>query len=226
MPKLILDEDTRQDWLNLVKKHKKKQKGLPALSKLNTNAGDVEHNLTMFNKMNTPVEGPSNNPISGPFGENIACSESLNEAASDKKETIELEYNNLEFTQYGNKHDVDNWDEWNRRMNWTYEVDKDDLYTFIFEYCIDELDFPLAFEDNFDPNNSEDWHKFESWLDNNFDTIFNKYKEKILAHWEEDACDEAAEEYDSSDYYEELNSNKLISEELDDVFDMSMRTLL
>lgn len=124
----------------------------------------------------------------------------LTEAMPPKKETIELEYKNLEFTQYGTKRDVDDWDEWDRCMDWTYEVDKDDLYTFIFESCIDETDFPEAFEDEFDPNNPEHWARFESWLDDNFDSIYSKYEEKILENWEEDAAEEAAEEYDPDDY--------------------------
>lgn len=117
-----------------------------------------------------------------------------------KKETIELEYKDLEFTQYGPQRDVDDWDEWGRCMDWTYEVDKDDLYTFIFESCIDESDFPEAFEDDFDPNDAEHWARFETWLDDNFDAIYSKYEEKILENWEEDAAEEASEEYDPDDY--------------------------
>ena len=123
----------------------------------------------------------------------------LDEAAS-KKETIELEYKDLEFTQYGNQRDADDWDEWDRCVDWTYEVDKDDLYRFIFESCIDETDFPEAFEDEFDPNNAEDWARFESWLDDNFDAFYSKYEDKILENWEEDATEQAAQEYDPDDY--------------------------
>lgn len=179
---------------SLFEARKKKKNG----ALVNPDAGNVEHNIEMFNKMNSPVDGPSNNPISGPFGGDV-CAESLNEAAP-KKETIELEYKDLEFTQYGTKRDVDDWDEWDRCMDWTYEVDKDDLYTFIFESCIDESDFPEAFEDEFDPNNAEHWARFESWLDDNFDTIYSKYEEKILENWEEDAQKDAAEQYDPDDY--------------------------
>ena len=125
--------------------------------------------------------------------------ECLTEAAP-KKETIDLEYRKLEFTQYGTQRDADDWDEWDRCVDWTYEVDKDDLYTFIFESCIDETDFPEAFEDEFDPNNPEHWARFESWLDDNFDAIYTKYEEKILENWEEDAREEAEEEYDPDDY--------------------------
>lgn len=241
--------------------HRKRQKGLPSLSRLNRNAGNVEYNVAMFNHANTPADGPSNNPVSGPFGGDVGgvgmgegiqkkdpilyvikdshgnilsrpneddgelwdrvssmesrgrrglsvvvCTpdmlkkESLTEANHPKKETIELEYKDLEFTQYGTKRDVDDWDEWDRCVDWTYEVDKDDLYTFIFESCIDEDDFPLAFEDEFDPNTAEDWSKFEAWLDANFDTIYSKYEEKILENWEEHAAEEAAQEYDPDDY--------------------------
>lgn len=181
---------------SLFEARKKKKNG----ALVNPDAGNVEHNIEMFNKMNSPVDGPSNNPVSGPFGGDVACAESLTEAMPPKKETIELEYKDLEFTQCGPQRDVDDWDEWDRCMDWTYEVDKDNLYTFIFESCIDETDFPLAFEDDFDPNNAEDWGKFESWLDDNFDAVFSKYEEKILENWEEDAANEAAEEYDPDDY--------------------------
>jgi hypothetical protein len=133
----------------------------------------------------------------------------LDEAAS-KKETIELEYKDLEFTQYGPKRDVDDWDEWDRCIDWTYKVDKNDLYTFIFESCIDETDFPEAFEDEFDPNNTEHWARFENWLDDNFDFIYNKYEQKILEHWKEAAIEEARNEYDPDDEYynESLKNNK------------------
>ena len=84
MNKLTLDENAKEDWLKLVKKHKKKQKGLPALSRINKNAGDVEKNIELFNKMSSYIDSPNNNPVSGPFGDSVefsggeACCESLN----------------------------------------------------------------------------------------------------------------------------------------------------
>ena len=82
MSKLTLNENAKEDWLKLVKKHKKKQKGLPALSTLNTDAGNVEHNISMFNKMNSATESPNTNPVSGPFGGDVSSgmAESLTEA--------------------------------------------------------------------------------------------------------------------------------------------------
>lgn len=155
----------------------------------------------------------------------------LNEALPPKKETIELEYKDLEFTQCGPQRDVDDWDEWDRCMDWTYEVDKDDLYTFIFESCIDETDFAPAFDDNFDPNKEEDWQTFVNWLDDNFETIYAKYEQKILDNWEEDAAEEAAEDYDPDDYvdwdsmpgghdyYESLNEGYVRSPKMIDYFE-------
>lgn len=304
---VLVEKVTKNELKDRAKKHAKKQRGITTL---NPDAGNVEYNIGMFNKMSGAVEGPSNNPVSGPFGENVSgegmgesfiddhakqnsvdlltrlnslesckgvskvpyelaieyksvlnefpvgtvlklkidageetytktdsefwkhyrapwgdtkvihvfdlarwfagrkyisrssIEYSLNELdeAASKKETIELEYKDLEFTQYGNQRDADDWDEWDRCVDWTYEVDKDDLYTFIFESCIDETDFPPAFEDDFDPNNAEDWAKFESWLYDNFDAIYSKYEDKILENWEEDAAKQAAQEYDPDDY--------------------------
>lgn len=84
-----LKENTKDDWLTLAKKHRRKQKGLPALSKLNTNAGNVEHNVSMFNHMNTAAGGPTNNPVSGPFGgDSSAPSASGGMGESIKKKTF------------------------------------------------------------------------------------------------------------------------------------------
>ena len=297
--------------LYLSKKFNEAKKKKKPFDSINNNAGNVEHNIEMFNKMNSPAEGPCTNPVSGPFGGDVGDGEAMVESfiddhakqksvdlltrlnslesckgvskvpyelaieyksvlnefpvgtvlklkidageetytktdsefwkhyrapwgdtkviyvfdlarwfagrkyisrssieysqneldeAASKKETIELEYKDLEFTQYGNQRDADDWDEWDRCVDWTYEVDKDDIYRFIFESCIDETDFPEAFEDEFDPNNPEHWARFESWLDNNFDAIYSKYEDKILENWKEDAAEQAAQEYDPDNY--------------------------
>lgn len=46
----------------------KKKKSFDAV---NTDAGNVEYNIAMFNKMNSPVDGPSTNAVSGPMGEAV-----------------------------------------------------------------------------------------------------------------------------------------------------------
>lgn len=145
-------------------------------------AGNVEHNVAMFNHMNNPAESPSTNP-NGPMAESLYS-----------KEEIDLEYNNLEFSIGDYEDEVD------LCIDYTYSVDKDELYTYIFEDCIKEEDFPEAFDDEFDPNSDSDWMKFTDWLDDHYDEIFEKYKIDILCHYEDAAIDEAAENYDPDDY--------------------------
>lgn len=168
---------------------------------VNPDAGNVEHNIDTFNKIATAVDTVSTNPISEPFGGD-ACASGCSEGLENKmnKDTIELEYKDLCFTQCGAQRDVDDWDEWDRCEDWIYEVDKDDLYTYIYESCIDEDDYPQWCVDEFDPNNDADWKKFETWLDDNFDEVFNKYQQKILDNYEDCAKEQAAEEYDPYDY--------------------------
>lgn len=77
----LTESVSKNELRDRAKRHSKKQKGLPALSTL-TNAGNVEHNINMFNHMMNTNGGPSNNPISGPMGGDVsstACCESLDE---------------------------------------------------------------------------------------------------------------------------------------------------
>jgi hypothetical protein len=48
----------------------KKKKRL-GINHIDYNAGNVEHNIAMFNKMNNPISAPSTNPVSGPMGESL-----------------------------------------------------------------------------------------------------------------------------------------------------------
>lgn len=78
-------------WLKQVKHHRKRLKGLPRVG-FNPNAGNVEHNIAMMNKM-LNVGEISNNPISGPFGGDVnapagdgagmSIGESLKESLTD-----------------------------------------------------------------------------------------------------------------------------------------------
>lgn len=98
---------------------------------------------------------------------------------------IDLEYENLDLED--------------RVIDWTYEIDKEDLYTFIFESCLTEQDFPAAFEKDFDPNNEEDWNSFVTWLEDNFDEIFTKCEDKILDHFRNNAIEDAEMNYNPDD---------------------------
>ena len=127
--------------------HKKRQRGL-ALTYLNTDAGNVEHNVAMFNKMNSPIDAPINNPISGPFGgdvsapagEGAAMGEGLEK--SEINPMIELEYENISVTVYGEQRDADDWDEWEVQTDWSYKVDRDEIEVLIFENYISDEDLP------------------------------------------------------------------------------------
>lgn len=56
--------------MKVFKEDIKKKNKKSALPFINKNAGNVEYNISMFNKMSSPIEGPSTNPISGSSGEN------------------------------------------------------------------------------------------------------------------------------------------------------------
>ena len=63
--------NAKDAWLKQVKYNRKKKKGLPYVG-FNPNAGNVEHNISMMNKM-LNVGEISNNPISGPFGGDVSA---------------------------------------------------------------------------------------------------------------------------------------------------------
>lgn len=62
----------RAEYYELTERKKKQP-----YDSINRDAGNVEHNIAMFNKMNSPSEAPCTNPVSGPFG-GAAMAESLN----------------------------------------------------------------------------------------------------------------------------------------------------
>ena len=112
-----------------------------------------------------------------------------------KVDKVDLEYNNLEFTQTGNQRDADDWDEWERCVDWTYRVDKDDLITFLAEDCITEEDLK-----DLDTLPSEE---IDRWIIDNFDELFEKYNKKILDNWEEEAIEDATENYADDGYWDD-----------------------
>lgn len=73
---VLVEKVTKNELKDRAKKHAKKQRGITTL---NPDAGNVEYNIGMFNKMSGAVEGPSNNPVSGPFGGDVsvACCEDV-----------------------------------------------------------------------------------------------------------------------------------------------------
>lgn len=124
----LIEAVSNNELKERAKRHRKKQKGLPALSKIG-NAGNVEHNINMFNHMMTPNGGPSNNPISGPMGGDVsapvACCESLDRPPRYIARKINWLPEEFSITCYDTEQDeeFDKWisngmnDEDNGRMN-------------------------------------------------------------------------------------------------------------
>lgn len=155
------------------------------------------------------------------------------EALRNDKEYIELEYPDLEFEQHGHIHWDGDYDSWDRVADWTIKVEKEDIETFLYENCIDDTDV----SNWYDMTREES----EQWVKDNFDDLFEKYKELILENWIEDAIDDATANYDPDDYVDwdmmpgghddidvdesiESENKKSSYEGLDDKFDMSLRT--
>lgn len=228
-----------------AKYHRKRQRGL-ALTSLNPNAGNVEVYTKMFNKMNSPIDGPTNNPISGPFGGDVAAPSGSSDTAADtgasggmgesleKKspEMIEFEYEDIIVTVYGEKRDVDDWDEWEVTTDWSYKVPKQDVEEVLLCDFMTEEDLP-GIEDM----EGEEQYKF---VDEHFDELFAKYEDKLTEYYYEDACEDAQERYeyepdypeydpyDEADLWEELHrpitKNSVLEEGMaDDNFDLFLR---
>lgn len=68
--------NAKDAWMKQVEYNRKRLRGLPRVS-LNPDAGNVEYNISMFNKMNSG-ENIAVNPVSGPFGGDIGVGESYN----------------------------------------------------------------------------------------------------------------------------------------------------
>ena len=230
-----MQENAKVDWMKIVNRHKKKQKGLPALSKLNTNAGNVEHNIKMFNMMQ-PDGSASVDASSGNISSGDCCESYITEDAASK---VVLKYDRLpvevptkggtyggyyssDFGNYlpdtGNSTDL--------LVEWEYKIDKQD----VVEY-LQEKPEVLSYL-NLDYDVDEDM--IAQKIKDNFDKLVVEFNEDLKDEFYEDAVKDAQENYkyeeDDSyldyDLYEESLSTTYDKTELDDKFDMSMRTLL
>lgn len=223
-----IQEDAKSDWMKVVNKHKKRQKGLPALSKLNTDAGNVEHNISMFNKMAQPSNSVS---AENSGSDTVAMSESLDK---EQDNVIQLEYSDIPVevvTKRGNPRGYysPSMGQWYPDENvtktilvsWTYSVDKISVIEFL-------QDLPeVQLELNYDELSDEE---FDKELLDNLDYLVYKHEEKLLDEFRDEAIEDAQEnfsydyEYTFDESYQKKSDNDDIM--LDDKFDMSMRTLL
>lgn len=173
-----------------AKQHGKKSKGLSSHCKLNPDAGNVEHNVAMFNHMSSPSGGPSTNPC-GPMAEG------LNESA----ELVDLHYDKLEVTivtrparpaSYYFEYDRDEAQTVEEYIEYDYTVKKSEVVDFICENMT-ENDFA----------NIEDASDAElvAFVNEHFDDLYSKYEKMILEYFEDSAREQA--EMRMSDYLSE-----------------------
>ena len=145
----------------------------------------------------------------------------LAESRSDR-EYVDLDYENLTIEFNGPKRDVDDWDTFEHTGNYTLSLPKDDVATTIWENFIDE-------EDVIDVDGGlealEDDYAWSEFLKTHFDTLFEKYYDKILDYYEDDAIEAFTASYSSEysefgdDYYfesVEKQHTKSFEEELGD----------
>lgn len=183
-----------------AKKHKKNNKGLSFYCTLNPDAGNVEHNVAMFNHMNTPAEGPSVNPC-GPMAEAIDTTDLQEEVQMDK--FIDLHYDDLEVTtvtrpqrpsSYHFEYDRDEAQTVEEKVSHDYSVPRSDVVDFIYENMTenDFADIDTASED-----------EIVAFINKNFDQLFDKYESMILDYYRDDAREDAERTMRDS-MYEEL----------------------
>lgn len=223
---ISIQEDAKSEWMKLVRKHKKRQKGLPALSQLNTNAGDVEHNINVFNMVSSAADGSCGDSVS--MGESIEITE-----ASSTTDKVYLDYANLhvddmptgrtfpsENTYYGWTAPEDETED--VVIPWTYSVYKDDIVEFLQD--LDEVQ-------NMFPDNED----YTAVVEEHFDELLDKFYTQVLDNFEDEAIEDARENYDYEqgmisnylpDRYLDESKNSENFNDVDDIFDMSMRTLL
>lgn len=225
----IIKEDAKHDWLKVVKHHKKRQKGLPALSTLNTNAGNVEHNINMFNHMQ-PSSHVTVNAINGSTSTDSGMCESFDNLSEIKQQIndgwIVLEYDDISVevddepysttyyfdNAFGNYLPRDHRTS-NKKIQWTYEANIDLVCEFLLS--IPEVDTYV--EEHTTTQDPDGEQAFEEMLP----FWIKKYNEQLLDHFYEKAEQDAHENY--------MNESVVKKSEnclLDDNFDMSMRTLL
>ena len=136
-------------------------------------------------------------------GRGYVCAEcssrSVKEAVAKTPETVELCYDDLEITIFGEKRDADDWDEKEVTVDFVYEVEKNDVATFMYESCLTEEDIKDV-PGGFDTLDADD-AAWENFINNNFDILFEKYEKQILDYYREAATEKCQENTTWDDYF-------------------------
>lgn len=152
------------------------------------------------------------------FG-SVATLNEENNMRNDEK--ITLDYPKLQFVYQGPMRDVDDWDEYDVTMDWSIDVDKEDIITCLYEDCITDEVVPNWYE-----MTTEESVKY---VEDHFDELFERYQDEILNHFEEDAVENAEKNYDPDDYvdwdsmpggHDDIREDCSKTEDIDDVDDV------
>lgn len=123
-------------------------------------------------------------------GETLTFSEGTLDEAMDPRELVELEYPSLTVTLYGEKRDVDDWDEFEHTGSHVFLVPKVEVATLIWENWITDADV-VDVEGGLDT--LEDDMAWEKFLETHFDALFEKYNKQILDYFEDEATEDFRE---------------------------------
>lgn len=146
-----------------------------------------------------------------------SLSESIVETGDTKH--VELEYSNLPVTLYGSKRAADDWDELEDRVQHTYRVDADSVVEVIWDLMTDED--AASVPGGLDTLYADD-KAFDEFMAKHFDSLFDKYKNQILAHFEEDAIRDY-EDHHSLDEHAATKTQVSMLEELEESEDYHKR---
>ena len=105
-------------------------------------------------------------------------------------EKVEFDYDGLKVTLQGHKRDVDDWDESDEEVSYTFIKKKDDVATDIWENFIQEAD---AKDIEGGLETLEDDRAWNDFLAKHFDDLLDKYYDKLLKYYEDDARKEYEE---------------------------------
>lgn len=117
----------------------------------------------------------------------------MTEAFNSKQNAVELEYVDLPITIQTSMDRDGQWNEREILKDFTLLVDKEDIITKIFEDCITD-------EDILGGLNGFSDEAIEQFIRNNFETLFDKYYDKLLDFYMDDAIEACEEAYGWDDY--------------------------
>jgi hypothetical protein len=101
------------------------------------------------------------------------------------KEVVEFEYDKLPVTLCGNRRSVDDWDEREDEVAYTYTISRTDVEEVLWDFLVEDnvdVDVPGGLDTLSTDDNA--WEKF---LAEHFDELLEKYYDKFLEYYEDDA---------------------------------------